>query len=196
VTRKKDLSWLPAEIRPRTLEQQWQSVQEWYQYLQDEKESDRPVVESFNEAWTQLAPLYEFQGKCVIERGSESVRVADAPLAALFYHIESGFYPPPELLLALLDAWQSYRNCGGHVSLEEAFLGPPKPKSGNYAKRKLARLNKMQMTWEMTKLLREGKTRIEAAECIADESRRRGFEVEPETIVRTIKPFSRAKPEK
>ena len=190
---KKDLSWLPEEIRPRSVGDQWTAVQEWYEFLESNK-GDESWVDGYNEAWESIAPLYEYKGKSCVDRGAEC-RSAETPLATLFYFVEMGFYPPPELLLALSDAWKSYEQCSGYVSLEEAFLGPTKKKAGNYARRHCGRMVKLRMAWQMTTLVRQGLTRIAAAERIAKDWERDGFHYEPETIVRTIKTFAFGKPE-
>jgi len=54
------------------------------------------------------------------------------PFAAAMYHIQMGEYPPPEIMLTILDCWNEYLVNG---DMERSFLGPPKPKAGNFAKR-------------------------------------------------------------
>lgn len=59
----------------------------------------------------------------------------DTPLHILFTMIERGEYPPPELLLILLDGWQEYLNGSGKTSLEQALIGSPSQKAGTFAAR-------------------------------------------------------------
>ncbi len=59
----------------------------------------------------------------------------DTPLNILFTMIEQGEYPPPELLLMLLDGWKEYLSASGDLSLEEALIGSPSQGAGNYAAR-------------------------------------------------------------
>ena len=184
---KRMLYQLPKN-RALSVEEQRQAAEDWYDFLTDETDTDRPVVNSFNQAWDYLSGLYTLGDKCVVQRGAASAKVARAPLEALFYYIESGFYPPPELLFALRDAWREYENSAGDISLEEAFLGKPKPKAGNYAKQSRTRFKKMMMSADMDAHVRSGLTRIEAAERISEKW---NGSVEPETIARTIKPLTR-----
>ncbi len=59
----------------------------------------------------------------------------DTPLHILFTLIERGEYPPPELLLILLDGWREYLEAKGTKSLEETMICSPSQKAGIYAKR-------------------------------------------------------------
>ena len=68
-----------------------------------------------------------------IQRGK--TRNDRPPLADAMAYVESGLYPPPELMLALRDAWHAYLVAGGTLELEVAFLGERKQKGGTYAKR-------------------------------------------------------------
>ena len=176
-----------------TIHAQWESCSAWYEKLSSNAAADYPVLDSLNESWEQLELLYEYPaGKPMFERGEKLRSTASTPLSALFFFIDMGFYPPPELLLTLLDTWEYYRASNGEVSLEEAFLGPPVPKAGNHARRKNAQLIAMLKALDMTRLLNEGKTKTEAAEVLAER-----FGGTPETIMRTVKPIGNVrKPEK
>lgn len=153
-------------VKPLTEDERWANVQGWYEYLENERGSDMPCVE-FNDAWERLDSGYQYMGKSIHERG-EAGRAAATPLETLFYNVEMGFYPPPEVLLALLDEWQSYRAADGNMSLEQAFLGRTVQKAGNSAKRFNSRIRKMRRQWEFAQHLDNGKTREEAAEAVAN----------------------------
>lgn len=185
--RKGNLDWLPAEFRPKTPKAQWQNVNNWRKRLESSEVDNYPILSALRDAWESLGRDQEGDDRLPIDR------TADTPLAALFYFVEVGLYPPPELLLALSEVWHSYLNGAGHVSLEQAFLGNPRPKAGNYAKRKQTLIRKMIMALDMTKFIRAGLTRMEAAERIAADWERRGEVIDPETIVRTIPPFKIAR---
>ncbi|WHZ20704.1 MAG: hypothetical protein OJF55_002853 [Rhodanobacteraceae bacterium] len=137
-----------------------------------------------NEAWDELQPLYEVNGKCIVERGADLQRVSSSPLSALFYFVDMGFYPPPELLFALHDCWETYESAGGRTSLEQAFLGKTVQKSGNYAKRQNAKFQRMVMRWNFEKYIQDGLTRTQAAEIISEVW---GGKPEPESILRMFR---------
>lgn len=70
-------------------------------------ESDWQLIESEN-------PLFKEE---------RSLNRTKSPLSYFIYHMDSGFYPPPEVLLALLACFQTYFDAEGDVSLDEAFFG-------------------------------------------------------------------------
>lgn len=158
------------EVFTRSLEAQWERVELWRQELADSE--DYPVLSSLEYLWSVIEPEQR-----VVDR--KDVRVADSPLAALMYFIECGFYPPPELLLGLLDTWEAYMGMGGDIDLEEAFFGKPIRKAGNYSKRKFSRLKKLDQSFKMDRLIRDGMTKAKAAEKVSEETG-----VDPETIAR------------
>lgn len=176
--------------RPMQPMEQWQCVQEWYEYLEAERGGERPVVDALNEAWDSLEPLYQCEGVPCVKRGAAS-SASENPLSSLFYYIEMGFYPPPELMLALADAWSVYRAGCGAVTLEEAFLGRSVQKAGNYAKRDQAKLKKMRIRWEFAALLRNGRSRQEAAEEISNLFHGRP---DADSILRDLRGFTGFKP--
>lgn len=148
-------------------EEQWQLVEDWHSFLSSEQAAGYPVLDGLNEAWKELEPLYQHEGRPLIGRGPDAPPVSDAPLSALFFFIEMGFYPPPELLLTLADCWSVYESSRGAVSLEEAFLGRPRKGAGNYARQKYSSLRQHCLEFEFQQLLNEGKSRTEAAEALA-----------------------------
>lgn len=131
-------------------------------------------------------------------RGEALGKMASSPLAVLFLCIEMGYYPPPELLLVLHEAWQAYLQNSGKLTLEEAFLGPPKPKAGNHAMRTSAMVRNLYLSQKLDEFLESGLTKIAAAEKLAQFMRDKGLgEYEPETLARTLKPSrARARKEK
>jgi hypothetical protein len=90
------------------------------------------------------------------------------PLAALFDYATTGHYPPPELLLTLLDAWTTYRESAGKVTLEEAFFGKPIPKAGPYAQRAMKQRKDLGAAIQLGEHIDEGKTKNQAVQLIAD----------------------------
>ncbi len=143
-----------------------------------------PVLEGMNAAWNTLEPIYDLYGKKTIERGEKLRHVSNSPLSTLFYFIDMGFYPPPELLLALHDCWDTYQAGYGHISLEQAFFGNSRQKSGNYAKRNGARFERMAMRWIFDGLISKGVSRTQAAEAVSAQF---GGKLEPESILRIFR---------
>ena len=76
-------------------------------------------------------------------KGGEGVRLLGVPtqpgmvpLDLLDTLVSLGIYPPTDLLLVILNQYNSYLACEGAISAETAFFGDPKGK-GVYAKRKV-----------------------------------------------------------
>lgn len=172
---------------PLSLMEQWQQVERWHRVLEDERVDDYPVLASFNVAWDELNSLYEYNGESVIERGGDLRRVSGSPFSTLFYFVDMGFYPPPELLLSLQDAWNRYIAAMGVMSLEEAFFGQTKKGLGNYAARKRSALRKMRMRLEFDRMLRAGMARTEIAE---EMSNRMGGKPDADSILRSMRGFN------
>lgn len=62
-------------------------------------------------------------------------RVAEHVLGAIDAHVLMGYYPPPELLLALSALLSKYMDAAGKLTLEEVMFGKPKRRTGCYAAR-------------------------------------------------------------
>ncbi|MBB1061863.1 hypothetical protein [Marilutibacter spongiae] len=168
------------------LDAQWEEVEAWYRYLEDVRGGDYPVADSFNEAWDELNEQYSIHGKPIMKRGSEC-KTSDSPLSTLFYYVDMGFYPPPELLFGLFEVWKRYVGARGKMSLEEAFFGPTKKGAGNYAKRTASRFRKVWLTWEFDRMLREGMTRSEVAEELSNQM---GGKPDADSILRMMRGFT------
>src|SRR5690606_20370602 len=84
-----------GKLRPFSIDEQWQQIDDWHRFLESDNAGDYPVIDGLNYAWEQVEPDYRIAGKSVIERGHELRKVSETPLAALFYFIELGMYPPP-----------------------------------------------------------------------------------------------------
>lgn len=54
-------------------------------------------------------------------------------LTGVMLYLRLGLYPPPELLIALVEDYERYLKGAGRVSLEEAFFGKPRRKVGSRA---------------------------------------------------------------
>lgn len=138
---------------------QWQHVREARALL--DKSHGYPVLESLEGSWAMLDEWYRVVNRDDVEGAS------DTPLSALMFHVEMGFYPPPELLLGLLTSWEEYIGGDGARTLEEVFLGRPVRKAGNYARRAYQRHKRMFLASEFVKLVDNGMTQAQAAEAVA-----------------------------
>jgi hypothetical protein len=110
------------------------------------------------------------------------------PVQEFLQLMEVGVYPPPALLRALARGFSSYLDSGGDLSLEEAFFGKPKRRSGNFA----ARAALDQRHWGMAAIviadaMVEGIPRIKAAERYVEQQ---GLNVDPETLVKLARRFN------
>jgi hypothetical protein len=147
----------------------WEQVDKVRERMQGAKEA-HPL----DSAWQMLDTLY----RGAIDRRERS---AQSPVDALFLYVETGFYPPPELLLALHDAYAKYRALRGRASLEDVLFGPPVPRAGNHAPRRAARMEREIWGIELWSLMRKGLTKEKAAEKLAEQL---GGKHDPETIAR------------
>lgn len=152
-----------------SIAEQWRAAGEWHARLEDGGVDNCPALASLNDVWRELDAIQQYNGKSIFDRGEELSLLADSPLAALFYSVDMGFYPPPELMLALLDCWERYLASKGGMSLDDAFLGGSTKGAGNYAKRKNKRLRDNLMRVQFSQLLRGGLSRAEAAERVSIE---------------------------
>ena len=115
----------------------WDRADEWRAKLaesyanrfSDDDNLVYPVLVGLEEAW-QRAHDEE------IEQGflNREERVADNPINAALYYIDSGYMPPPELLMTMYDCFQHYKFIS--QDLERSIFGKPIQKAGNYAQRK------------------------------------------------------------
>ena len=53
---------------------------------------------------------------------NREVSVADNPISAFTYYLEMGKYPPPEIMMEVMDGFLEYLNSRGDKSLDEAFF--------------------------------------------------------------------------
>jgi hypothetical protein len=163
----------------------WEQVSYWRERL--ENADEYPVLSGLESCWSDIDSQSKF-----IER-NEDDQIADNPFAAFFYYVDAGCYPPPEILLAMLEAFEVYCGVRGDISLEEVFFGPPVKRAGNYAAKHDSKMNKIKVHFKFLKLLHEGKSRTEAAEIISNEL---DGKPEPESILRSMRNISLKNPKK
>jgi hypothetical protein len=147
-----------------------------------------PALHSLEQSWEVLD---EFYGGIVKRAGAE--RTGSTPFDDVMFHIEMGFYPPPELMLAVLDSYRTYLQGAGALTMEDCFFGRPRRKAGGHAQQQMTRARYILWGIEMDGLQEEGHTKIRAAEIISE---RFGGKPDPESIVRLVNknyPFGRIK---
>ena len=62
---------------------------------------------------------------------NREISVADNPISAFTYYLEMGKYPPPEIMVEVMDGFLEYFNSRGDKSLDEAFFGTKHKKYGS-----------------------------------------------------------------
>lgn len=151
-----------------------------------------PVRDCMEEAWGFLfdyyrAGPYGLDGVSSVVSNRADGHTVDNPFLALMTCVEDGFYPPPEILLAVLRCYELYLS--GYGDLEECLLGPRKRKGGSYARRHAIQERNAQWLMRVDALEKNGLTAMQAAEVISAES---PGGTEPETILRTISGLNNA----
>ncbi len=160
---------------------QWQLVRK--ERAKQKASTNFPILESLEEAWGHLE--FHYGSFTVAGRRAKVVDrdaldgISETPFSTLMFLTEMGFYPPPELLLGLLDSWRNYLE--GDQTLEEALLGKPKRKAGNYAKRHSTTLSRMRLAHEFATLVDAGNTQEVAAEIVTS---RYELRVDAESFIR------------
>lgn len=154
----------------------WERVAFWRQMLARRRETT-PAFDSLESAWEKLDEHYHG----VVKREGE--RAAETPAEALFFHVEIGMYPPPELLLAVDEAYRVYLEGRGTLTLEECFFGRPPRKGGVLAKRRGTRSRYVHWGIKMQGYIEDGHSQIRAAEMVSEDL---GGKPEPESILRLV----------
>ena len=131
-------------------------VAEWRDYLESCGEKAR--FRNLEQAWQTLSNSDD-----TLELYRDDM-VCDEPLAALFFHVENGLYPPPELLLTAADMFRMYINGKGAISLEEVFFGQPTRNAGTYAARSVDEYNLYELALELFRKRNSKAIQLEIAE--------------------------------
>lgn len=159
---------------PLSVDAQWELVGRWLDWIEAGHARRLPTADAFVRSWdaAQYADaLFKPvpQASCTArplptERGVELRYRGETPLHALFNLIADGEYPPPELLLALSDAWRCYMVAEGKLDLEKAFNGPKVPGLGNLSGRFKSKQFESALSGRVRQGVRKGLTQGEAAE--------------------------------
>jgi hypothetical protein len=136
---------------------------------------DYPFLRSLRDSWTLLRDEYE-----VIQE-SDAVDTAATIFDTFSYFVEMGFYPPPEVLLALNEQYQTYLHARGKLTLEEACFGPAKKKIGNHSARLHNESDDFPFALELLAIRSKKRSRIEIAE---EYLRKRGVDTDADSFLR------------
>ena len=144
-------------------------------------EPGNPSLNRLENAWAHCASQCDWPA---FRDRENADKMAKAPLSALFGYVSVGLFPPPELLLALNDAYESYLGAGGEKTLEEAFFGPVKKRAGNYSRRAEKRRRDLDIAFHVASLNSDGLSDERAGENVANELKEKGISLEPETVIK------------
>lgn len=156
-------------MRPITLDEQWQNIESWYQYLCRELDPERDAwLLGLVEQWQAAESFHAAKGKRM-KRGA-ALRGAgpmQAPMFRFIQMISSGVYPPPELLLGLESCFQAYLAGGGELAFEETYFGPVVRGAGNFSRRYASTLYNESVPKLVALMMSKGFKRSDAAEWLA-----------------------------
>lgn len=123
----------------------------------------------------------------------------DSPLSYFMYMVEGGFYPPPEVMLALLNCFENYYQHKGKKSLDECFFGRKhKSKSSPaYYKSLESKYTLFHSLWASKKIRKNGQS-LQSLEKLAEDFLSTPFAVQHKGVdVDTfLKGYQRAKKKK
>jgi hypothetical protein len=172
-------------VRNISTEKRWIQVSAWADRLAKGKTEQLQDLEA---TWCAAVPDASLR-----TAHREDARWAGKePLEALFNLVEQGFYPPPELLLALLDAFNAYLDAKGTISLEDVFFGKPTQNAGNFSKKLASRPRERDLAEHYVGLLlwrsRRDGTKLSAEEAATKAIQRFKLQgVSAETLARSIR---------
>ncbi len=141
---------------------------------------DYPVLAGLEEDWAKLEPGYKGFN---LNRDDLS-SISESPIGALCYLAEMGVYPPPELLLALVNCFQLYESGDGVVELEEIFYGARKRSIGNHSAREKKELDLLTLHLFFRSNRRKGLSEIQIAENYVI---RNSLDIDPESLLRSYR---------
>jgi hypothetical protein len=98
--------------------------------------SNYPVLDGLEQSWQILSADYGSFGNSPLIDRHDLRKTSSSPLGCFLTLIDFGFYPPPEILLAIANGFDAYFSAGGQLELEEIFFGKPLRGHGNFSNRK------------------------------------------------------------
>ena len=110
------------------------------------------------------------------------------PFGDLTNYVRMGQYPPPELLIAITEAFQAYMNSSGELTLEEVFFGPQKKRIGNFSQRTKKKSNLSKactlLRYKLTQDENFDRSQIDVAEEVIKQEK---LNIEPESLIRALR---------
>lgn len=160
-----------------------ENLEYWQEKLLNES-SNYPVLEELESSWVLLESDYN-QGKTkLIDRTKLD---SESPLNAFMYMVDMGFYPPPEVLLSLLDCFKYYFDAKGGLPLEHIFFGKPEKGIGNHSAQK-ARKEHLTFLHFSIAIDTENKSQYQIAEYVIDHLK---LKDDPESLLRQYRRFKK-----
>lgn len=150
---------------------------------------DFPFIASLQRAWVTQA---NSEGPLVNLNDDRESYGGDA-VSNFINHVESGFIPPPEAMLAISDALQRYLACNGTLSLDESFFGVKHTKNTSYAMAKGAnqlRMHAFSIEVSLEQHKDRNKSQVQIAEEFIASSNDR--EIDAETFLRAWRRWRKA----
>ena len=170
-------------IKPITYYNSSDNIKHWQTKLIEEHQN-YPTLDGLEHSWNLLESDYNQDMPNLIEREKEKY---SSPLSSFMCMVDMGFYPPPEVMLSILDCFQNYENMKGKVSLEEVFFGKKERGIGNYAARK-ARTEVLSFLDFNITCNHENKSQYEIAEYVISHLR---LEDEPDSLLRQYRRYKK-----
>lgn len=144
-------------------QQQLQRLRDWHKAIVDRPSPSMGTSpERFVDQWDALEAADDTVRAHATFLLRDATHAGKPPLSQLFDYVEAGFYPPPELLLTLLDVWRTYLLAEGELSLEGAFFGKTVQRAGNHAARAAKERKNLGIAFALGDLQGQGKTKTEA----------------------------------
>lgn len=89
------------------------------------KTGNYPALCKLESTWQEI--------QAVTPEYDRDIDMAENPLLAFQFITDIGYFPPPEILLAVSCCIKQYLNSGGNISLDEAFFGKSHKKTDSFA---------------------------------------------------------------
>jgi hypothetical protein len=155
-------------------------VQEIREKLINNKDNDK--LTSLETAWHKIDPMPD-QAIPYRELGASGSGVN--PLFQMTQHLVWGHYPPPEILIAIAEVFNTYMESRGERNLEEMLMGQSKPKVGNYsAQHALDREHRFAKSYFFIEQGKKGKPLTEIATAYIQKY---NLEDDPENLIKKLR---------
>lgn len=150
--------------------------------LSDYKQDDFPMLAGLENSWKAITEQTPF-----LLEGREALSIG-SPLSAFMCNVAAGYYPPPEVMLAMLTCFEHYYARNGQKTLDEIFFGKPHGKKTNaaFAEKKNMRYSSFERFYQ-SRVKNSGsnsETLVDIAEAFLKSDFHDGTKIDPETFLR------------